>query len=55
MKRLPEESRGDEHLVVSLWKHESERVLRDRICRQADLLWFDENLDNIMAEVSFFI
>ena len=51
LKRLADESRADETLVVSLWKHEMQRVMRDRICRHADLSWFDENLDGVVKEV----
>ncbi|KAL5009692.1 hypothetical protein ScPMuIL_011997 [Solemya velum] len=44
MKRLPDESMADEHMVVSLWKHEITRIIRDRISRTSDLIWFDETL-----------
>ncbi|XP_052089132.1 uncharacterized protein LOC127725852 isoform X10 [Mytilus californianus] len=52
LKRLPEESRADETLipVISLWKHEMTRIMRDRIARTADLNWFDQTINNILAE-----
>ena len=53
MKRLPEESRADETLipVISLWKHEMTRIMRDRIARTADLNWFDQTINEILSEV----
>jgi hypothetical protein len=51
LKRLPEESRADETLipVISLWKHEMTRIMRDRIARTADLNWFDQTI-NILSK-----
>ncbi len=37
---------------MSLWKHETQRIMRDRICRFADVAWFDETLEEIVKEVS---
>lgn len=51
MKRLPDESRADEKMVVSLWKHEMERIMKDRICRYSDLEWFDETLNELVTEL----
>lgn len=51
MKRLADESRADEKMVVSLWKHETERVIKDRISRFADIKWYDEKMDEILDEV----
>ncbi|OWF37572.1 Dynein heavy chain 5, axonemal [Mizuhopecten yessoensis] len=46
LKRLPEESLADETMVpvVSLWRHEMQRIIKDRISRTADLNWFDSLL-----------
>jgi len=52
LKRLPDESRADETLVVSLWRHEMERIIRDRLCRHADCLWFDDTMQDVLKEVS---
>ena len=56
MKRLPEESRADESLipVISLWKHEMHRIIRDRISRTADLNWFDQTISGIIDSVCYF-
>lgn len=51
-KLLTDESREDDNLVVSLWKHEMNRVVRDRLCRHGDILWFDETIDKIVSDVS---
>ena len=51
VRRLADESRADEGLVASLWVHEVKRIIRDRICRHADRLWFDETLQEIIQEV----
>ena len=50
LKRLADESRADEKMVVSLWKHEMERVMKDRICRHADLQWFEETMAETVRE-----
>ena len=55
MKRLPDESRADETLVVSLWQHEMERIIKDRLCRNADCLWFDDTMAEILKEVTTFL
>jgi len=39
---------------VSLWKHEMNRVIRDRLCRHADIQWFDETMKKIVEEVRHF-
>lgn len=39
-------------MVVSLWKHELIRTVRDRITQTADLNWFDEKLGGIITTVS---
>ena len=54
MKRLADESRADEELVVSMWYHETQRLMRDRICRHADLCWFDETLEKTVSEVKYY-
>ena len=51
LKRLPDESMADELMVVSLWKHEMNRIIRDRISRSADLNWFDEILEKTLVQV----
>ena len=37
--------------MVSLWKHEIERVMKDRICRFADLKWFEQEMDETIDEI----
>ena len=51
MKRLPDESMADEAMVVSLFKHEMNRIIRDRISRSSDLNWFDEIMEKTIAQV----
>jgi hypothetical protein len=51
LKRLADDARTDEKLVVSLWRHEMERIVKDRICRFADQKWFDDTLDDTIKEV----
>ncbi|KAK3577475.1 hypothetical protein CHS0354_032326 [Potamilus streckersoni] len=46
LKRLPDESMADEYMVVSLWKHEINRIMRDRLARSADLNYFDKTMAN---------
>ncbi|XP_041355189.1 dynein gamma chain, flagellar outer arm-like isoform X3 [Gigantopelta aegis] len=50
LKRLPDESRADEMMVVSLWKHEMVRILRDRLSRTCDINWFDDLLEETISE-----
>ncbi|BFZ10052.1 hypothetical protein BsWGS_13093 [Bradybaena similaris] len=49
LKNLAHESRVDDVMVVSLWKHELVRTVRDRITQTADLNWFDEKLGGIIT------
>ncbi|XP_060567478.1 dynein axonemal heavy chain 5-like [Ruditapes philippinarum] len=49
LKRLPDESMADEIMVVSLWKHEMNRIVRDRIARSSDLNWFDEIMEKTIT------
>ena len=51
LKRLPDESMADEAMVVSLFKHEMNRIIRDRISRSSDLNWFDEIMEKTIAQV----
>ena len=51
LKRLVEEERADEVKVVSLWKHEMERLYRDTLCRHNDMLWFDDQISSTINEV----
>ena len=43
---------ADESMVVSLFKHEMNRIIRDRISRSSDLNWFDEIMEKTIAQVS---
>ena len=51
LKRLPDESMADESMVVALFKHELNRIMRDRISRSADLFWFDDMIEQTIAQV----
>ncbi|KAJ1151043.1 hypothetical protein NDU88_003830 [Pleurodeles waltl] len=50
LRRLSSEDREDSTMVVSFWQHELRRILEDRLCRQADLNWFNKELEHIMKE-----
>lgn len=51
LKRLPDEHRAEDIMVISLWKHEINRIMKDRLCRQADINWFEGTLDKTLEEV----
>ncbi|GFN75495.1 dynein beta chain, ciliary [Plakobranchus ocellatus] len=51
MRRLADESKADEIMVISLWRHEMNRIVRDRISRTSDLNWFDDKLDAVIEGV----
>lgn len=51
LKRLADESKADEMMVISLWRHELTRIIRDKISRTSDLNWFDDKLDAIISAV----
>lgn len=57
MKKLPEESRADETLipVISLWRHEMHRIIRDRLSRTSDLIWFDTTIQEIIEQVNLYL
>lgn len=50
LKRLADESKADEGTVIALWRHEITRIMRDRLSRFTDLLWFDDKLDQTLAQ-----
>lgn len=52
LKTLSEKSRADEKMVVSFWKHEMERLIKDQICRQSDVQWFQETMKEIINKVA---
>ena len=54
MRRLADESKADEIMVISFWRHEMNRIVRDRISRTSDLNWFDDKLEAVIEAVSFF-
>ncbi|ESO89151.1 hypothetical protein LOTGIDRAFT_229063 [Lottia gigantea] len=51
LQRLADESKADDLMVISLWKHETQRIMRDRICRTSDLNWFDDKLDKLIEKI----
>jgi hypothetical protein len=46
---LADESKADEATVIALWKHEITRIMRDRISRSTDLLWFDDKMEQTVT------
>ena len=47
---MVEEDRSEENTVISLWKYEMSRIIRDQLCRTADLNWFDATLDKLVKD-----
>ena len=52
LKNCPEEMRADEDYVVSLWQHEVQRVMGDRISRSDDITWFERKVKDLTKLVS---
>ena len=52
LKNCPEEMRADEDYVVSLWQHEVQRVMGDRISRADDSTWFERKVKDLTKTVS---
>ncbi|XP_029452717.1 dynein gamma chain, flagellar outer arm-like [Rhinatrema bivittatum] len=50
LRRLSNEDREDSTTVISFWQHEIQRILEDRLCRQADQNWFNSELNQIITE-----
>ena len=44
--------RADEDYVVSLWQHEVQRVVGDRISRSDDSTWFERKVKDLTKTVS---
>ncbi|XP_077863126.1 dynein axonemal heavy chain 5-like [Saccoglossus kowalevskii] len=51
LTRLSEEAREKEIMVISLWRHELKRIMLDQLCRNADITWFEQNMQDIITEV----
>ncbi|XP_059166583.1 dynein axonemal heavy chain 8-like [Physella acuta] len=50
LRKLADESKADEIMVISFWRHELIRTVRDRISRTSDLNWFDDKLNSSLEE-----
>ncbi|XP_073445808.1 uncharacterized protein [Dendrobates tinctorius] len=50
LRKLSNEDREDQCTVVAYWEHEMNRVIRDRLCRQADISWFKSELTTTITE-----
>ncbi|KAM5165175.1 dynein axonemal heavy chain 5-like [Mantella aurantiaca] len=50
LRRLSHEDREDRSTVVTYWQHEVHRVIRDKLCRHADINWFDSEMANTIKE-----
>ncbi|XP_068137634.1 dynein axonemal heavy chain 5-like isoform X2 [Hyperolius riggenbachi] len=50
LRKLSSEDREDHSIVLAYWQHEAHRVMRDRICRYADINWFDSELTKAIKE-----
>ena len=48
LRRIANEDRSNDLYVISLWKHEMERLIGDQLCRTADVHWFD----NVMQKTT---
>ncbi|XP_018425842.1 PREDICTED: dynein gamma chain, flagellar outer arm-like [Nanorana parkeri] len=51
LRRLSSEDREDRSTVAAYWQHEVHRVIRDRLCRHADINWFDSEMTQKIKEV----
>ncbi|XP_066569884.1 dynein axonemal heavy chain 8 [Amia ocellicauda] len=47
---LTDRQRKDADLVLSLWQHEIRHIVGDRLCRHADLNWFQQQLRNTIEQ-----
>ncbi|XP_023932047.1 dynein heavy chain 5, axonemal-like isoform X1 [Lingula anatina] len=50
LKRLPDENRAEDVTVISLWRHEMNRIMKDKICRQCDINWLEGTLEKVVDE-----
>ncbi|XP_073531710.1 dynein axonemal heavy chain 5-like [Phyllobates terribilis] len=50
LRKLSNEDREDPCTVVAYWEHEINCVIRDRLCRQADISWFNSELTSTIKE-----
>ncbi|CAL1527205.1 unnamed protein product [Lymnaea stagnalis] len=50
LRRLADESKADDIMVISLWRHEMIRIVRDGISRMSDLNWFDNKLSSVLED-----
>ena len=51
LRRIADEDRANDVYVISLWKHEMERIIGDQLCRTADVQWFEESLNKVTVEM----
>nr|XP_014351636.1 PREDICTED: dynein heavy chain 8, axonemal-like [Latimeria chalumnae] len=50
LQKLSSEDQGDTAMVFSFWHQEIQRILGDRLCRQADLKWFNNEVTQLIKE-----
>ncbi|KAM9316607.1 uncharacterized protein PAF06_007656 [Gastrophryne carolinensis] len=50
LRKLSSEDREDRKTVVEYWQHEVNRIIRDKLCRHADINWFDSELTKTITE-----
>ncbi|XP_077343463.1 dynein axonemal heavy chain 5-like [Lithobates pipiens] len=50
LRKLSSEDREDRSIVIAYWQHEVHRVIRDRLCRHADINWFDSEMAKKIKE-----
>ncbi|KAM4043310.1 dynein axonemal heavy chain 5-like isoform 1-T1 [Anomaloglossus baeobatrachus] len=50
LRKLSNEDREDPCIVVGYWEHEINCVIKDRLCRQADINWFKSELTTAIKE-----
>ncbi|XP_069830783.1 uncharacterized protein [Dendropsophus ebraccatus] len=50
LRKLSSEDREDRSTVVGYWEHEIKCVIQDRLCRHADISWFNSELTTTIKE-----
>ncbi|KAM8953036.1 dynein axonemal heavy chain 5-like [Pelodytes ibericus] len=50
LRKMSNEDREDRSTVLAYWLHESNCIIKDKLCRHSDLNWFNSELRNTTTE-----